>query len=88
MLSLESFKRGMESRRGITGSESQAGRSAARSVLLDESGDGWAWSRRCERCFQVGRGTVLICDIESAIREEREEIPPVPFARVVPLLFA
>ncbi len=44
----------------MTGSESQAGRVALRSVLDDESGEGWAWRRRWERCFQVVRGTVLI----------------------------
>ena len=40
ILSCESGRLGIERRRGITGSESQAGRSAARSVLEDESGEG------------------------------------------------
>lgn len=41
-LSFESAKRGIERRREITGFESHRGKFAARSVLLDESGDGWA----------------------------------------------
>ncbi len=40
MLSFESGELGIERRRGITGSESQAGKFVARSVLEDESGDG------------------------------------------------
>lgn len=40
ILSCESGKLGIERRRGITGSESQAGKFAAKSVLEDESGEG------------------------------------------------
>lgn len=40
MLSCELVELGIKRRRGITGSESQAGRFAARSVLEDESGEG------------------------------------------------
>ena len=40
MLSFEST--GIDSRRGRTGSESHMGSGAARSVLVGDSGDGWA----------------------------------------------
>ena len=40
MLSFES--KGIDSRRGSTGSESHEGSGAARSVLLGDRGDGWA----------------------------------------------
>lgn len=55
-----SVSSGRESRRGSTGSWSQGGRGAARRVLEAERGEGCAWRRRWERCFQVGRGAVLI----------------------------
>ncbi len=58
MLSFEST--GTDSSRGITGSESHVGSGAARSVLLGERGDGWAWRRRWERFFHVGTGILLI----------------------------
>lgn len=40
MLSFDST--GTDSRRGITGSDSHVGRGAARRVLVDERGEGWA----------------------------------------------
>lgn len=55
---------GILRRRGIIGFESHVGSGALRSVFEDDRGEGWAWRRRCERCFQVGRGTLLICDSE------------------------
>lgn len=42
MLSFVSGEMGIERRRDVTGSESQAGKFAARSVLEDESGEGCA----------------------------------------------
>ena len=42
MLSFVPGAMDIESRRGITGSESQVGKFAARSVLEDESGEGCA----------------------------------------------
>ena len=46
-----------ESSRGMMGSASQDGSGASRRVFEAESGEGWAWRRRCERWRQVGWGT-------------------------------
>ena len=53
-------ERGMESRRGMMGSESQAGRADASSVLVGFNGAGCAWRRRVESWRQWGRGEALI----------------------------
>lgn len=63
MSSSEPGERGKDRRRGITGLESQSGSGAARRMLLADKGEGWAWRRRCESAFQVGRGAVLIWEI-------------------------
>ena len=65
MLSLVEEMTEMERRRGIMGSDSQAGRGEDRSVLLGVSAEGWVWRRLWDRCFQYGRGTVLIYEAVS-----------------------
>ena len=61
--SAASSRKGMESKRGMMGRESHSGKGASKSVLEGESGDGWAWRRRWLRCFQTGKGTVLIWNV-------------------------
>ena len=46
MFSGELAVSGIESRRDTTGLESHVGRGVSSNVFEEESGEGWAWSRR------------------------------------------